>query len=105
MRGVAAAGIAIVAPTSVPGSGEDPQRPGHDRREGPLGRAAIGVSVTYAEKTSSGWQGKQEIFFDPESYAYLGETRDDGEMVSARAAWGVVKKPGARPSTRKGLPV
>lgn len=63
----------------------------------PLGRAAIGVSVTYAERTPSGWQGKQEIFFDPESYAYLGETRDDGEMVSARAAWGVVDKPGARP--------
>ncbi|MEU2600538.1 CU044_5270 family protein [Streptomyces hirsutus] len=63
----------------------------------PLGRAAIGVSVTYAERAPSGWQGKQEIFFDPESYAYLGETRDDGEMVSARAAWGVVNKPGARP--------
>ncbi|MFF3720438.1 CU044_5270 family protein [Streptomyces prasinus] len=63
----------------------------------PLGRAAIGVSVTYVERTPSGWQGKQEIFFDPESYAYLGESRDDGEMVSARAAWGVVNKPGARP--------
>ncbi|MGW9497368.1 CU044_5270 family protein [Streptomyces prasinus] len=63
----------------------------------PLGRAAIGVSVTYVERAPSGWQGKQEIFFDPESYAYLGETRDDGEMVSARAAWGVVNKPGARP--------
>jgi hypothetical protein len=63
----------------------------------PLGRTAIGVSVTYAEKTPSGWQGKQEIFFDPESYAYLGQTRDDGEIVSARAAWGVVSKPGARP--------
>ncbi|MFF8394803.1 CU044_5270 family protein [Streptomyces sp. NPDC016172] len=63
----------------------------------PLGRAAIGVSVTHAEKTPSGWQGRQEIFFDPESYAYLGESRDDGEMVSARAAWGVVNKPGARP--------
>ncbi|MER6917042.1 CU044_5270 family protein [Streptomyces sp. NPDC000594] len=63
----------------------------------PLGRAAIAVSVHYAEKTSSGWQGKQEILFDPESYAYLGQTRDDGEMVSARAAWGVVNKPGARP--------
>ncbi|MET8114790.1 CU044_5270 family protein [Streptomyces prasinus] len=63
----------------------------------PLGRAAIGVSVTYAERTPSGSQGKQEIFFDPESYAYLGETWGDGEMVSARAAWGVVNKPGARP--------
>ncbi|MEU9572440.1 CU044_5270 family protein [Streptomyces massasporeus] len=63
----------------------------------PLGRAAIGVSVTYADKTPAGWQGKQEIFFDPESYAYLGQTRDDGEMVSARAAWGVVNEPGARP--------
>ncbi|GAA2766490.1 hypothetical protein GCM10010103_55310 [Streptomyces paradoxus] len=63
----------------------------------PLGRAAIGVSVTYADKTPSGWQGKQEIFFDPDSYAYLGQTRDDGQMVSARAAWGVVNKPGARP--------
>ncbi|MFJ4355988.1 CU044_5270 family protein [Streptomyces massasporeus] len=63
----------------------------------PLGRAAIGVSVTYADKTPAGWQGKQEIFFDPESYAYLGQSRDDGGMVSARAAWGVVDKPGARP--------
>ncbi|MFJ3623854.1 CU044_5270 family protein [Streptomyces iakyrus] len=63
----------------------------------PLGRTAIGVSVTYAERTPSGWQGKQEIFFDPRSYAYLGETRDDGDIVSARAAWGVVNKPGARP--------
>ncbi|MFF6980296.1 CU044_5270 family protein [Streptomyces sp. NPDC008343] len=62
-----------------------------------LGRAAIGVSVTYAEKTPAGWHGKLEIFFDPESYAYLGKTWDDGEMVSARAAWGVVNKPGARP--------
>ncbi|MGK3944887.1 hypothetical protein ABK046_41580, partial [Streptomyces caeruleatus] len=63
----------------------------------PLGRAAIGVSVNYAEKTASGWQGKQEIFFDPQSYAYLGQTRNDGETVSARAAWGVVNKPGAHP--------
>ncbi|MET9393634.1 CU044_5270 family protein [Streptomyces sp. NPDC006624] len=63
----------------------------------PLGRAAISVSVTYAEKTPAGWQGKQEFFFDPESYAYLGETRQDGVMVSARDAWGVVDKPGARP--------
>jgi hypothetical protein len=31
------------------------------------------------------------------SYAYLGQTRDDGEMASARAAWVVVNKPGARP--------
>ncbi|MEU0169061.1 CU044_5270 family protein [Streptomyces iakyrus] len=63
----------------------------------PLGRTAIGVSVTYAEKTPTGWQGRQEIFFDPESYAYLGQARDDGEIVSARAAWGVVSRPGARP--------
>ncbi|MER8222583.1 hypothetical protein ABTZ58_18720 [Streptomyces sp. NPDC094143] len=61
----------------------------------PLGRAAIGVSVTY-ERTPAGRQGKQEIFFDPGSYAYLGRTRDDGQMISARAAWGVVNKPGAR---------
>ncbi|MGV9453177.1 CU044_5270 family protein [Streptomyces sp. NPDC003635] len=63
----------------------------------PLGRAAISVSVTYAERTAAGWQGKQEIFFDPHTYAYLGQTRDDREMVSARAAWGVVDQPGARP--------
>ncbi|MFE8964242.1 hypothetical protein [Streptomyces iakyrus] len=63
----------------------------------PLRRTAIGVSVTYAEKTSSGWQGKQEVFFDPESYACLGQIRDDGEIVSARAAWGVVSRPGGRP--------
>ncbi|MGV9503760.1 CU044_5270 family protein [Streptomyces sp. NPDC003642] len=63
----------------------------------PLGRAAISVSVNYAETTPSGWQGKQEIFFDPESYAYLGASKDDGLIVSARDAWGVVDKPGARP--------
>ncbi|MEU0899356.1 CU044_5270 family protein [Streptomyces massasporeus] len=63
----------------------------------PLGRAAIGVSVTYADKTPSGWQGTQEVFFDPESYACLGQTRNDGEMAGARAAWGVVNKPGTRP--------
>ncbi|MDT0386189.1 CU044_5270 family protein [Streptomyces dubilierae] len=63
----------------------------------PLGRAAISVSVNYPEKIPSGWQGKQEIFFDPESYAYLGDSKDDGLIVSARDAWGVVDKPGARP--------
>lgn len=63
----------------------------------PLGRAAISVSVNYAEKIPSGWQGKQEIFFDPESYAYLGENKADGKIVNARDAWGVVGKPGARP--------
>ncbi|MEU9731707.1 CU044_5270 family protein [Streptomyces sp. NPDC048002] len=63
----------------------------------PLGRAAIGVSVTYAEQTPAGWKGKQEIYFDPDSYAYLGQTRNDGLMVSAREAWGVVNKPGVRP--------
>lgn len=88
----------------------------------PIGRAAIGVTVTYAERTASGWQGKQELFFDPKTYAYLGETRhaapvkipkgadgrpyavaspapgtDPDEMTTARAAWGVVNKPGERP--------
>lgn len=63
----------------------------------PLGRAAIGVSVTWAERTAVGWKGKQEIFFDAETYAYLGQTRDNGELAAARAAWGVVDKPGARP--------
>ncbi|MEU9227918.1 hypothetical protein AB0D40_26520 [Streptomyces massasporeus] len=63
----------------------------------PLGRAAIGVSVTYADKTPSGCQGKQEVFFDPESCAYIGQTRNDGEMAGARAAWGVVNNPGTRP--------
>ncbi|MCL7427104.1 CU044_5270 family protein [Streptomyces sp. YS415] len=63
----------------------------------PLGRTVISVSVNYAEKVPSGWQGKQEIFFDPESYAYLGTSQGDGLVVSARDAWGVVDKPGARP--------
>ncbi|MGW0552526.1 CU044_5270 family protein [Streptomyces altiplanensis] len=63
----------------------------------PLGRAAISVSVNYAKKIPSGWQGKQEIFFDPESYAYLGTSKADGLVISARDAWGVVDKPGARP--------
>ena len=88
----------------------------------PLGRAAIGVTVTYAKPTASGWQGKQELFFDPKTYAYLGETKhaapaeipkgadgspyavaspapgtDPDEMTTARAAWGVVNKPGERP--------
>ncbi|MES5821065.1 CU044_5270 family protein [Streptomyces sp. RG80] len=63
----------------------------------PLGRPAISVSVHYAEKIPSGWQGRQELFFDPENYAYLGESKADGQIVSARDAWGVVDKPGARP--------
>lgn len=90
--------------------------------EDPVGRAAIGVTVTYAKRIPSGWQGKQELFFDPKTYAYLGETlhaapveipkgadgrpyavaspapgTDPDEMVTARAAWGVVDKPGERP--------
>lgn len=81
----------------------------------PLGRAAIAVTVDYAKPTPSGHQGKQEIFFDPETYAYLGEiwraapfedpdgapspagVPDSLTNVTARAAWGVVDKPGARP--------
>ncbi|GAA1538942.1 hypothetical protein GCM10009730_55140 [Streptomyces albidochromogenes] len=63
----------------------------------PLGREAISVSVNYAKKIPSGWRGKQEIFFDPESYAYLGTSKADGLVTSARDAWGVVDKPGARP--------
>lgn len=87
----------------------------------PLGRAAIGVTVTYAEPTVSGWQGKQELFFDPKTYVYLGEVghaapaeipkgtkgpysmaspapgTDPDVMITARAAWGVVDKPGERP--------
>ncbi|MFJ9627600.1 CU044_5270 family protein [Streptomyces sp. NPDC101175] len=90
--------------------------------EDPIGRAAIGVTVTYAEATPSGWQGKQELFFDPRTYAYLGEVRhtapfrisgrskgakgpyatpsaelDADVMITARAAWGVVDRPGQRP--------
>ncbi|MBK3571388.1 MULTISPECIES: CU044_5270 family protein [unclassified Streptomyces] len=92
--------------------------------EDPLGRAAIGVTVTYAKATVSGWQGKQELFFDPRTYVFLGEVRhaapveipqwakdaqgpyasaspapgtDPDAMITARAAWGVVDKPGERP--------
>ncbi|WP_282699425.1 CU044_5270 family protein [Streptomyces sp. CC219B] len=87
----------------------------------PLGRAAIGVSVNYAKPSAAGWQGKQELFFDPKTYAYLGEkqrtrpagpskeeSRGSGEVtfaplpasnavITARLGWGVVDKPGARP--------
>ncbi|GHD17536.1 hypothetical protein GCM10010313_46980 [Streptomyces violarus] len=82
----------------------------------PLGRTAISVSVHYAKRTASGAQGTQEILFDPKTYAYLGEAEhaapieppkgqtlpspsgyDSATLVSARAAWGVVNKPGARP--------
>ncbi|WP_329121188.1 CU044_5270 family protein [Streptomyces sp. NBC_01465] len=81
----------------------------------PLGRPAIGVAVTYAKPSASGFQGKQELFFAPETYAYLGQVRHtppprdiDGKLLenvdqdslsmrSARDAWGVVDEPGARP--------
>ncbi|SEG58035.1 hypothetical protein SAMN05216223_106386 [Actinacidiphila yanglinensis] len=93
----------------------------------PAGRPAIGVTVTYPEATASGWQGKQELFFDPTTYAYLAEiaraapptapakprgrvvvTRNDGSvgtvvtsgtvaMTTVRDAWGVVDRPGERP--------
>ncbi|MER6347903.1 CU044_5270 family protein [Streptomyces sp. NPDC001595] len=85
--------------------------------EDPLGRPAIAVAVNYAEPTPSGWQGKQQLFFDPRTYAYLGAIKrsappeppkgmttppgepafDAAPMIGARAAWGVVDKPGARP--------
>jgi hypothetical protein len=85
--------------------------------EDPLGRPAIGVTVTYVKRSASGSMGKQEIFFDPESYAYLGEVmgvgpielpegmsqlpedlqESDPGIITARDAWGVVDKPGARP--------
>ncbi len=63
----------------------------------PLGRDAIGVFVDYPTRIPSGAQGRQEFFLDPKTYVYLGESMQDGEMVSARAAWGVVDKPGQRP--------
>ena len=85
--------------------------------EDPVGRPAIGVTVTYTKPSASGWMGKQEIFFDPETYAYLGEVmglgpvkfpkgmsrppmesqEPDPGIITARDAWGVVDKPGARP--------
>ncbi|MFJ8112629.1 CU044_5270 family protein [Streptomyces sp. NPDC096132] len=81
----------------------------------PIGRRAIGVMVNYAEPSPSGHQGKQELYFDPETYAYLGEesnaapfpTDGDGPPMSpdaladieVRNAWGVVDKPGERPKT------
>ncbi|MFE2296629.1 CU044_5270 family protein [Streptomyces sp. NPDC059445] len=42
----------------------------------PVGRPAIGVTVTYDKPTASGYQGKQEIFFDTATYAYLGASAD-----------------------------
>lgn len=53
------------------------------------------MTVTYAERTASGAEGKQEIFFDPRTYAYLGQSEPG--IVTARDAWGVVDKPGAVP--------
>jgi hypothetical protein len=91
----------------------------------PAGRTAIGVFVNYTKRTAAGWQGRQELFFDPKTYAYLGESLGSGQqlsngnairsddpqsvpsavkgkihsagMASARVAWGVVNKPGERP--------
>ncbi|MFF4535192.1 CU044_5270 family protein [Streptomyces aureus] len=80
----------------------------------PIGRPAIGVTVTYDKRAASGAQGKQEFFFDPATYVYLGDaaalpgfkgtdfSKADPEhgspaMISVRNAWGVVDKPGARP--------
>ncbi|MFD4627846.1 CU044_5270 family protein [Streptomyces sp. NPDC058475] len=83
----------------------------------PLGRAAIGVTVNYTEPSASGRLGKQEIFFDPKTYAYLGEVARTAPFelpkrvspspmpsldpnpatITVRNAWGVVDKPGARP--------
>ena len=83
--------------------------------EDPIGRPAIGVTVNYSKPTPSGHQGKQEIYFDPKTYVYLGEIStaapmeappfeedltmapDDLVMTSVRNAWGVVDKPGERP--------
>lgn len=90
-----------------------------------LGRDAIGVFVNYTKRTAAGWQGKQELFFDPKTFAYWGESKDPGRaptgplirtdssrpmptlqgtgkvhgmnLITARAAWGVVDKPGERP--------
>ena len=79
----------------------------------PIGRPAIGVLVYYDKPAPSGSQGKQELYFDPETYAYLGEesgaappppgadgptmSPEDLKMVDVRNAWGVVDKPGERP--------
>ncbi|NNN32581.1 CU044_5270 family protein [Streptomyces sp. S3(2020)] len=63
----------------------------------PLGRRAIGVSVTWPGRTASGSKGRQEIFFDAKTYGYLGQTRNDGASVAARDDWGVVDKPGDHP--------
>ncbi|WP_460068434.1 CU044_5270 family protein [Streptomyces sp. YKOK-I1] len=82
--------------------------------EDPIGRPAIGVTVNYVKAVPSGYQGKQELYFDPETYAYLGEkahlpsawnTTESGpsmpprslDVVTVRDAWGVVDKPGERP--------
>ncbi|WP_406515798.1 CU044_5270 family protein [Streptomyces sp. NBC_00873] len=85
----------------------------------PLGREAIGVTVNFPKRTAAGWQGKQEIFLDPQTYEYrgeisrvapLGDYRPEGlnprmqhkvansNLISeARVASGVVNKPGERP--------
>ncbi|MFI8187456.1 CU044_5270 family protein [Streptomyces sp. NPDC085946] len=84
----------------------------------PLGRAAISVSVYYEKPSAAGWQGEQSLFFDPDTYVFLAQKQhttpmeppedapgnlspaprhDDGWVITARAAWGVVDKPGARP--------
>jgi hypothetical protein len=88
----------------------------------PMGRTALSVSVTYEHPSASGAQGRQELYFDPTTYAYLGSTHRSAPpeppqgkwwhsstepalsvapgskvSISVRAAWGVVNKLGARP--------
>lgn len=66
----------------------------------PLGRDAIKVFVNYPKRIASGAQGRQEIYLDPKTYVYLGQRSGAGteqETAEARAAWGVVDKPGGRP--------
>jgi hypothetical protein len=87
----------------------------------PIGRPAIGVMVNYAKPIASGRLGRQEIYFDPKTYAYLGEVEHvppiqvptsvpgravatpsgspdpNPAIITVRDAWGVVDRPGARP--------
>ncbi|WP_328540543.1 CU044_5270 family protein [Streptomyces sp. NBC_00344] len=84
-----------------------------------LGRPAIGVTVNYPKPIASGHLGRQEIWFDPTTYAYLGEVQHvapvkvpkelpkgapvtpaqdpNPAIITVRNASGVVDKPGARP--------
>lgn len=73
----------------------------------PAGRPVIGVTVNYAKPAPTGQLGKQELWFDPTTFAYMGEISHylakvpthgpTAASYTVRFASGVVDKPGLRP--------